>query len=186
MSRNRKNGLLFLNILMLSAGMLMLTYASVPLYRLFCQRTGFGGTPQISKAYPTEVTNRIVHIRFDTNVDPTLGWEFQPDQKEVTFKVGENALAFFRAKNISDKPEWGMATYNVSPEKAAQYFNKVQCFCFNKQLIKPGQEVQFPVSFFVDPEFVRNKFMDDVDTITLSYTFYKYEGRGQKDEASKK
>lgn len=176
MAQNRKNITLAINLLMLVAGMVMLAYASVPLYKLFCQQTGFGGTPMIAKQFPSEneVRDRIVHVRFDTNIDSSLGWEFKSGQKQVTVKAGENGLAYFTATNTSDKPEYGMATYNVTPEKAAPYFNKVQCFCFEKQLIKPGQAVQFPVSFFIDPAFADDKFMDDVDTITLSYTFYKF------------
>ena len=174
MSQRKNNLRLAFNLLMLVAGMVMMAYASVPLYKLFCQRTGYDGTPKIAKAFPTEIKDRKVNIRFDTNIDHNLGWEFTTEQRVITVKVGENGLAFFRAKNPTSSPEYGMAMYNVVPEKAAKYFNKVQCFCFEKQLIKPGQEVQFPVSFFIDPEFVNDPFMDDVDTITLSYTFYRY------------
>jgi cytochrome c oxidase assembly protein subunit 11 len=177
MSQNKKNLRLALNLLMLVAGMAMLAYASVPLYRLFCQQTGFGGTPMIATSFPTEVKDKTLNIRFDTNIDRNLGWEFSTQQRQLTIKVGENGLAFFKAKNPTDKPEYGMAMYNVVPEKAAKYFNKVQCFCFEKQLIKPGEEVQYPVSFFIDPEFVNDPFMDDVDTITLSYTFYEYKDK---------
>lgn len=173
----KKNIILGINIAMVVAGMLMMAYASVPLYRLFCQKTGFDGTPKIAKSFPTQIVNRTVHIQFDTNMDPNLGWDFKSEQKQVDVKIGQNGLAFFHATNNGTEASLGMATYNVMPDKAAQYFNKVQCFCFNKQLIKPGQTVQFPVSFFVDPEFASDKFMDDVDTITLSYTFYKYTGK---------
>lgn len=155
--------------------MAMLAYASVPLYRLFCATTGFGGTPQIAKELPSKILNREVIVRFNTDVDPRLGWEFSSEQKQVKVKIGENGLAFFKAINKSSEATTGMAMYNVTPEKTGGYFNKIKCFCFEKQKLKAGQEINFPVSFFIDPEMVKDKQMDDVDTITLSYTFYLYE-----------
>ncbi len=172
-----KNTRLALNLLMLVAGMAMMAYASVPLYRLFCATTGFRGTPIIGKALPVEITNRIVTVRFNADIDPRLGWEFAPEQLETKVRVGENGLAFFRAANKSSETTSGTAMYNVTPLKTGGYFNKIKCFCFNKQTLKPGQVVDFPVSFFIDPEFVKDKAMDDIDTITLSYTFYLSENK---------
>ena len=174
MPKNKKNTRLAINLLMIVVGMVMMAYASVPLYKLFCQKTGFGGTPMVAKQLPSTTINRVVNIRFDTNVDSTLGWEFKADQGSTSVKVGENGIGLFSVQNKSGKDKYGMAAYNVTPEKAAKYFNKVVCFCFEKQLVKAGQEVQFPVSYFVDPEFAGDPYMDDVDTITLSYTFYRY------------
>lgn len=167
-----KNTRLGLNLLMVVAGMVMMAYAAVPLYRLFCQETGFDGTPVIAKKASSQVTNRTITIRFNADTDPRLDWEFKPSQLSIKLKVGENGLAYYHAVNHSSHAVTGRAVYNVSPMKAAGYFNKVQCFCFTRQTIQPGQSVEFPVSFFVDPEFAKDHYMDDVDTITLSYTFY--------------
>lgn len=154
-------------------GMFCLAYASVPLYRMFCQVTGFGGTTQVAKKLPSQVINREITVRFNADVAPNLRWKFGPEQKEIKLKIGENKLAFFKATNLSDQPLTGTATYNVTPEKTGSYFNKIQCFCFERQTIAPGETVEFPVSFFVDPEMVKDRNLEDVDTITLSYTFFK-------------
>ena len=167
-----KNSRLALNLVMIVAGMAMMAYASVPLYKLFCATTGFRGTPQIGKRIPDEIIDRIITVRFNTDIDPRLGWEFSSEQKEVKVKIGENGLAFFKAVNTSSETSSGTAMYNVTPMKTGGYFNKIKCFCFDRQTLKPGQVMDFPVSFFIDPEFVRDKTMDDIDTITLSYTFY--------------
>lgn len=167
-----KNTRLALNLVMVVAGMAMMAYAAVPLYRLFCQKTGFDGTPLIAKVFPEKIEDREITVRFNTDIDPRLGWEFKSEQKEVKVRIGENGLAFFKAVNISSEKTSGTAMYNVTPEKTGGYFNKVKCFCFERQTLKPGEEMNFPVSFFIDPEFVKDKQMDDIDTITLSYTFY--------------
>lgn len=158
---------------MLAAGMLMLAYASVPLYNIFCRTTGYGGTTQTAEVLPTDIRTRVVTVNFDTNVDANLNWEFKADQKSMKVKVGENGIATFTVRNNSNVDVVGMANYNVTPLKTGGYFNKIYCFCFDKQTIKAGQEVHFPVSFFIEPKFDDDKYMDDVDTITLSYTFYE-------------
>jgi len=153
-------------------GMVGLAYAAVPLYRMFCQVTGFDGTPRIATRPSDKVLDETVTIRFDANVAPDLPWRFEPDQTTTKVKIGETALAFYRATNTSDKPVWGMATYNVFPEQVAPFFNKLQCFCFTEQLLQPGESVEMPVSFFVDPQITKDKDASRVKHITLSYTFY--------------
>jgi cytochrome c oxidase assembly protein subunit 11 len=146
-------------------------YAAVPLYRLFCQVTGFDGTPRIATRAPNTVVDRTVLVRFDGNVTPGLPWRFEPVQNTMRVKIGETNLAFFRATNTSDRPVRGTAIYNVFPEITAAYFNKLQCFCFTEQLLQPGETMEFPVSFFVDPAIVNDKDARRVTNITLSYTF---------------
>lgn len=151
-------------------------YAAVPLYRLFCQVTGFDGTPRIATSVPSVVLDKTITVRFDGNVAPGLPWKFEPVQNTVEAKIGESMLVFYRATNTSDKPVKGSATFNVFPEIAAVYFNKVQCFCFTEQVLEPGQSIEFPVSFFVDPEIVHDKDARRVTHITLSYTFHAVPG----------
>ena len=155
--------------------MLGFSYASVPLYRLFCQKTGYGGTPKIAQNIPTTQGNAEIIVRFNADVDPNLPWSFIPLQKQVTAKVGGQVLAFYKVKNNSDQPIYGMATYNVTPDRAASYFNKIQCFCFEEQRLEPHQEVDMPVLFFIDPEFAQDSRTAQLKTITLSYTFFKIE-----------
>ncbi len=157
----------------LVCGMVGLAFASVPLYRLFCQVTGFAGTTQVAESLPSEVAERVIKVRFNSDVSPALPWSFQPEQREVAVRVGEQGLAFYRARNLSSEPVTGTATFNVTPLKAGQYFNKVQCFCFEEQRLMPGQEMQMGVSFFVDPAIMEDPGLDDVKTITLSYTFFR-------------
>jgi len=156
----------------LVAGMVGAAYASVPLYRLFCQVTGFDGTPRIAIAPSTQVLDKTIAVRFDANVAPGLAWRFEPARATLEVRIGENTLAFYRATNTSDRPVWGMATYNVFPEQVAPFFNKLQCFCFTEQLLQPGESVEMPVSFFVDPQITGDKDAHAVTHITLSYTFY--------------
>jgi cytochrome c oxidase assembly protein subunit 11 len=147
-------------------------YAAVPLYDLFCRVTGFGGTTQVAAAAPETVGERVFTIRFNADVDPALPWAFQPVERSMTVKVGESGLAFFRAENRSTHATAGTATFNVTPLKAGQYFNKVQCFCFTEQRLAAGAGMDMPVSFFVDPAIVDDPNLDEVKTITLSYTFF--------------
>ena len=154
-------------------GMLALSYAAVPLYEAFCKATGFAGTPLVAKEGERPVINRTVEVRFDSNTDANLPWRFQPVEREVKVKLGEEKLVFFRATNLSQRPIVGTATYNVTPEWTAGWFNKIQCFCFNEQLLQPGQSVDMPVLFFVDADMNKDRRYDDVRTITLSYTFYE-------------
>lgn len=181
-----KNKRLALNLVMVALGMGMMAYAAVPLYKLFCQQTGFGGTPMINMAYEGEISERVVTIRFNADADSRLGWDFKPEQQHMKVHLGENSLAFYKAINKSGVKNTGTAVYNVAPEKAGRYFNKVECFCFTKQPLENGKEAHFPVSFFVDPEFAKDPYMDDVDTITLSYTFYESDEEGNAIQTPKK
>lgn len=155
-----------------------LTYASVPLYKVFCTMTGFGGTTQVAdeakarSVVPVE-GGKIIKVYFTSNVHSTLPWKFRPTQKEVRIVPGETALAFYTVKNTADHPITGIATYNVHPPKAGLYFNKIQCFCFEEQRLDAHEEIDMPIFFFVDPEFVDDPAMDAVNHITLSYTFFK-------------
>lgn len=167
----RRHRTLALSCAALVVFMVGAAYASVPLYRLFCQVTGFDGTPRIATAPSTTVLEKTITIRFDGNVTPGLPWNFEPVQHTMEVKIGENNLAFFRATNTSDQPVRGTAIYNVFPEIAAVYFNKLQCFCFTEQLLQPGETMEFPVSFFVDPQIVNDRDARSVTHITLSYTF---------------
>ncbi|MBT4879406.1 MAG: cytochrome c oxidase assembly protein [Alphaproteobacteria bacterium] len=157
----------------LAVGMLGMAYASVPLYRIFCQKTGYGGTTQVAPTLPDVITNRLVTVRFNADVNRDLPWEFKPLQKEVTVRAGEQGFALYRAKNKTDKAIYGMSTYNVTPDKAGVYFNKVECFCFIEQKLEAHQEVDMPVLFFIDPEIENDPKMKDVKSITLSYTFFR-------------
>lgn len=161
-----------LSILLLIAGMIMLTIASVPIYNLFCKVTGYGGTVKTALHKSAKVGTKMLKIRFDANVDAKLPWNFKSEQNEVIIRVGENNLVFYSAENKSDKPIIGTAVYNVTPHKAAKYFNKIQCFCFQEQLLKPKQKLLMPVSFFIDEAIEQDPNLQDVSTITLSYTFY--------------
>jgi cytochrome c oxidase assembly protein subunit 11 len=154
-------------------GMLGLAYAAVPLYQAFCRATGFAGTPLVAQSDDRPVIARTVKVRFDTNVDPSMPWRFEPVQREVTVHLGEEKLVYFRATNRSQRPIVGSANYNVTPERTAGWFDKVQCFCFTEQLLKPGQSVDMPVVFFVDPDMDKDRRYDDINTITLSYTFHE-------------
>lgn len=153
-----------------------LTWAAVPLYQLFCQVTGFGGTPMRADQIPNEVFDRVVAVRFDSNVAQGLAWEFKPVQRKIDVKVGENVLAFYTARNTSDRPITGTATFNVSPYAAGPYFAKVECFCFTEQTLEPGESVEMPVSFFVDPSIMSDAEASRIKEITLSYTFYPVPG----------
>jgi cytochrome c oxidase assembly protein subunit 11 len=154
------------------AAMIGLAYASVPLYRAFCQATGFGGTTQRAEAAPEKTLDRRMTIRFDANTAATLPWTFEPVQRSLEVKVGEENFAYYRATNRSDHAITGSAVFNVTPDTAGAYFNKIQCFCFTEQTLKAGETVEMPVSFFVDPAIAEDRDLDKVDTITLSYTFY--------------
>jgi cytochrome c oxidase assembly protein subunit 11 len=154
------------------AGMIGVTYASVPLYKLFCQVTGYGGTTQRVDEASAKVIDREITIRFDANVSGDLPWLFQPKQREVTIKIGETKLISYEATNLFNTPTRGKATFNVVPELAGAYFNKLQCFCFIDTTLKPGEKLDMPVVFFVDPEIVNEVDLKDIKTITLSYTMF--------------
>lgn len=159
----------------LVASMVGMAYAAVPLYRIFCQVTGYGGTTQVADATSATVIERKITIRFDANVSPDMDWSFKPVQKAVELKVGETGLAFYRAVSQSSRDTMGTATFNVTPLAAGAYFNKVDCFCFTEQKLKAGQTVDMPVTFFVDPEIDLDPDLTKLTEITLSYTFYPIE-----------
>ncbi len=155
-----------------AVGMVGMSYAAVPLYRMFCQVTGFGGTPQVAAAPSQTVLDQTITMRFDANVSKKLDWKFAPLERTIELRIGENRIANYRATNVSDRPLTGTATFNVSPESAGIHFNKVECFCFTEQTLQPGESVDMPVSFFVDPEIVRDPNAAHFTQLTLSYTFY--------------
>lgn len=153
-------------------GMVGLAFGAVPLYKLFCQVTGFGGTTQVAEEAPVTIGERVVTVRFNADTARDLPWHFKPEQREIKVRVGEMAMAFYNAVNQSDRALIGTSTFNVTPVKAGAYFNKIECFCFEEQTLAPGERAEFPVSFFVDPDIVEDRRLDDVSTITLSYTFF--------------
>ncbi len=153
--------------------MLLVAFASAPLYDLFCRVTGFAGTPRLAGSLPATISERIIPVRFNTDVAAGLDWRFQAQNGIQQPRIGEPNLIVYRAENLSSEPVIGMAVYNVSPPQAAPYFSKVQCFCFNEQLLKPGEIVEMPVQYFIDPAILDDPAMKDLQSITLSYTFYK-------------
>ena len=153
-------------------GMVGASYAAVPLYYMFCRATGYGGTPNRADAAPGATGNRVLTVRFDTNVDPALPWSFAPETRSVQVKIGEDRLVFFHAVNRSDVAITGHAAFNVAPDNAARYFTKIQCFCFTEQRLEAGESVDMPVSFFVAPGILSDRGNDNLTEITLSYTFY--------------
>lgn len=154
-------------------GMTGLSFAAVPLYRMFCQATGYGGTPQIGAAVAPGTNGQTIEVRFDANTSPTLPWRFTADERLVSVPLGEDRLASYTGINETNRAITGVATYNVSPEKAARYFHKTACFCFNEQTLTPGQRMSFPLSFWVDPAIRTDPDTRDVHSITLSYTFFR-------------
>ena len=173
MSNRRPNAFLAVGLVAIVGGMLGLTAAAVPLYRMFCAATGYGGTPQIGPAQSASVSDRTIMVRFNADTEPGMPWQFEPEQPQVTLKLGEDQVAFYRARNEAATPITGIALYNVTPEKAAVYFHKTACFCFNQQTLAPKQSMQFPVSFWVDPAIATDPSTADVKTVTLSYTFFR-------------
>lgn len=170
--RREKNARIALVLAAVACGMVAMAFAAVPLYRLFCQITGYGGTTQVAAGLPGTVDEREIVVRFDANVHPGLPWAFQPEVREVRLRVGESGLVFYKAENLAQYASTGVATFNVTPLQAGQYFNKVQCFCFDEQKLEPGASVEMGVSFFIDPAILSDGDMDSIHTITLSYTFF--------------
>jgi cytochrome c oxidase assembly protein subunit 11 len=156
------------------AAMLGLAFASVPLYRIFCEATGFGGTPLRAEQAPGAAAGQV-GVRFDANIHPGLPWRFEPEQTTVRIKPGAQTRIFYKAQNLSARPWTGQAVFNVSPDQAGKYFKKIQCFCFTEQTLKAGETVDMPVLFFVDPKIKQDPDTKDIDEITLSYTFYPVE-----------
>jgi cytochrome c oxidase assembly protein subunit 11 len=166
--RNARMALILLGMFVFMVGA---AYAAVPIYKAFCQATGFGGTVRKAEVAPATVLSRTLNVRFDTNVR-SLPWDFTADEVSQTIKIGQTGMAFFRVTNHGDKPYTGRAIYNVVPEVAGAYFQKLECFCFSDQTIQPGQTVEFPVVYFVDPAYVNDYDARTKDEITLSYTFF--------------
>jgi len=154
--------------------MVGLSFAAVPLYRIFCQVTGFGGTPQVAAAAPDMSARKAgeIYVRFDANVSPSLPWKFEPLQRVMKVKLGEPVLALYRATNESGHDVTGTATFNVTPEASGYFFNKIECFCFTEQTLAAGQSINMPVTFFVDPAIAEDLDARNITTITLSYTFF--------------
>jgi cytochrome c oxidase assembly protein subunit 11 len=175
----RKNGRTAALMALLVAAMVGLAFASVPLYRLFCQVTGFAGTTQRADAAAVPgAVNLMISVRFDANHSPALPWQFAPVQTHRRVAIGARNIALYTARNLSDRPVTGTATFNVTPSQAGQYFTKIQCFCFTEQRLAPGQEVSMPVVFFVDPAILDDPDARDISEITLSYTFYPVDQPG--------
>jgi cytochrome c oxidase assembly protein subunit 11 len=175
--RDRRNRRTLVAMTGVGLAMLGLGFASVPLYRIFCERTGFGGTTQRASGY-LNVQPAVGHsmsIRFDSNVQPGMPWQFYPEHRTDTVTIGARDMAIFIAKNMSDKPVTGTASFNVTPTQAGAYFTKIQCFCFTQQTLQPGQEVRMPVIYYVDPKILADPDNRDTQQITLSYTFYPVE-----------
>lgn len=156
-------------------GMGAMAYAAVPLYEMFCKATGYGGTTQRVEQASDVILDKTIKVRFDANTGPGLPWTFEPVQREVELKIGETVQILYKARNNSSKATTGQATFNVTPEQTGAYFNKVQCFCFTETTLQPGEEMEMPVVFFVDPEIVKAVETKGIHTITLSYTFYPHE-----------
>ena len=169
----RRHGMLALSLAGLVAAMVGLSFAAVPLYRIFCQATGYNGTPQRADKGADQVLDRTITVRFDGNVDPALPWSFAPEQRTMEVKIGETALAFFKATNRTGAPVTGTAIFNVTPQQAGLYFTKIECFCFTEQTLAAGASAEMPVTFFVDPKIVENDDTKNIAEITLSYTFYR-------------
>jgi cytochrome c oxidase assembly protein subunit 11 len=170
----RRGNLLILGIFAsIAVGMVGLSFAAIPLYRAFCQATGYGGTPKIGLAAAPGGNGHTIRVRFNADIYPGLPWSFAPDQLEITVPLGEDHLASYTAHNEAKSPVTGVALYNITPEKAAKYFHKTACFCFNQQTLEPGQTMDFPLSFWVDPAIFSDPETRDVQVVTLSYTFFR-------------
>ncbi|MBN9543229.1 MAG: cytochrome c oxidase assembly protein [Alphaproteobacteria bacterium] len=174
---NPKNRNLAINVIIAAIGMLMLAYGSVPLYRIFCQKTGFAGTVQIANVSSKQIGSKKYKVFFDANVEQHLTLKFQNVTRYVEGLSGANLIAYYKAENLSDKPLKIMATYNVTPLRAGRYFQKIECFCFEEQILNPKQAVEFPVLFYIDPKIEKDSNMDDIEEITLSYTFFDISDR---------
>jgi cytochrome c oxidase assembly protein subunit 11 len=181
--KRRRNMIAVLASLGVVAAMVGLAYASVPLYRLYCQATGYQGATRTALRAPDAASAATITVRLDANVNTTLPWSFAPVAPEVKLALGESVTTYFRVTNLSDRPTVGAATFNVTPFDSGQYFNKIQCFCFTEQALKPGESAELPVTFFVDPKIRDNPDTADIETITLSYTFFRAEDDGAAADA---
>lgn len=170
MTPQKKTAVMLVGI---AATMASLSFAAVPFYDWFCRTTGFGGATVTAEVAPDQILEQTILVRFDASTDAAMPWEFKPQQREMTVRIGENALAFYEAHNPTDRTVAGTATYNVTPDLAGGYFTKVECFCFTEQVLKPGETAIMPVSFFVDPSIVQDAEAGLIKEITLSYTFFE-------------
>lgn len=162
-----------------AAGMVGAAYAAVPFYNWFCRTTGFGGTPQVASAAPGQVLGRTLAVRFDSNLTPGLPWKFEPEQNEIKLRIGEVATVHYKVVNMAAREISAQASYNVSPPTVGAYFTKINCFCFTRQTMKPGETREMTVVFYVDPAIVKDRDQDTLNTITLSYTFYRLRAPAQ-------
>jgi cytochrome c oxidase assembly protein subunit 11 len=176
---SRRNAVVAAALGTVVVGMTGLSFAAVPLYRLFCEVTGYGGTTRRATAGADRILDREVVVRFDGNVSSSLAWRFAPEQPQIHVRLGETALVNFVAENIGSAPASGTATFNVQPAVAGIYFNKIECFCFTEQQLQPGERIVMPVQFFVAPEFAKDRDLRGSRTITLSYTFFPAAKEGQ-------
>lgn len=178
--RGRRRTVAFL-VAAVSMAMLGLSFAAVPLYRLFCSATGFGGTPRAASAAPLEKGQRELTVRFDANVAPGLPWKFAPETPQIRLRTGETATVYYKASNESGRETAARAAFNVSPDSAGAYFNKIACFCFDEQRLGPSETREMPVLFYLDPSLEKDPAMEGVRTVTLSYTFFAVKTpRGEK------
>ena len=171
----KKNNLkITFSLIFLVSFMFFLTFAAVPLYKLFCQVTGYGGTPKIVNFKDQiDISEKKIKIEFNSDVNKKLNWSFKPEQRSIESKIGDSILAFYKAKNNGNKSITGIATYNILPFEAAQYFNKVDCFCFENQTLEPGEEVLLPINFYIDPKILDDPSVKHLNSIILSYTFFQ-------------
>jgi cytochrome c oxidase assembly protein subunit 11 len=181
--RGMSNGTVALACAAFIAGMVGVSYAAVPLYQIFCQVTGYGGTTQRVEQYSDTVLDKTIKVRFDANTASGLPWEFEPEQREVTLKIGETTQVAYRARNKFDRATFGRSSFNVTPQFAGAYFMKVECFCFTDTELAPGEEMDMPVVFYIDPAIVDLPEMKNVNTLTLSYTFYPVEKSSETKES---
>jgi cytochrome c oxidase assembly protein subunit 11 len=169
----RRNRRLALGAFGFAGLMLGVSFAAVPLYDLFCRVTGYNGTVQTGQAAPGAASDRTITVRFNATTHPNLPWRFEPGQQAVTLRLGEEGMGFYLARNLADRPVEGVSTYNVTPEVVGRYFHKVACFCFESQTLEPGQQVDMPLAFWVDPRIAEDPNTRDIRTITVNYTFFR-------------
>ncbi len=185
MSATQKKSARLAGVLALMAvGMVALSFAAVPLYDLFCRVTGYGGTTQRADAESDVILDKMITIDFDANTAKDMPWNFKPVERKVKLRIGETGIAFYEAMNPTDKTVTGTASFNVTPQKVGQYFTKIECFCFTEQTLKPGERVDMPVTFYVDPEIASDPNTLEVETITLSYTFFVTEPEEDEEESN--
>lgn len=183
-SRNRSNRTVALVCVAVLGSMLGMSYAAVPLYDMFCRVTGYGGTTQQTTQYSQTILDRTIKVRFDANVAAGLPWQFHPIEREVTIRLGETKQVAYEAKNVFSRPTYGRASFNVTPPLAGAYFMKMECFCFTDTELAPGETLDMPVVFYIDPAILELPEMKDISTITLSYTFFSIDKDEAKDSAA--